>query len=107
MLGVGEKLEVELRGKLRLTGGGSTGNLTEPTGIKGRVRIAELGVVEDVVALHTDLELAEAVRRQVEVLREDQVGAIQAGTMVRITVNVAEGTDRLLGEVGLGTRLFR
>ena len=66
------------------------------------VGIVELGVVEDVVRLHAELQFADAVTREVEVLGEDQVGVVGPGAVVGVAPHVAELADGLLAEGGAG-----
>src|ERR1035438_6647486 len=52
-------------------------------------------MVEDVVAFHTNLDVAGSIAAEREVLGEDHVGVVAAGAVIRIAVNVAEPAERL------------
>jgi hypothetical protein len=89
-----DALEVEFCGELGLAGrlGGTDGAGAARESVGGGVkrlgkrtsRIVELGVVEDVVGLHAELQFADAVTREVEVLGQDQVGVVDPGTVLGV-----------------------
>ena len=63
--------------------------------------LGELRVVEDVVAFHTELERADTIARQREVLGEDEVGVVDARAMVLVSpALVAEGAECLSSKAG-------
>lgn len=107
------RLEVELRRQLGLTSWRCTGDHTCRT-IRQSVRVeegldgaaygaagvVEVGVVEDVVALHTNLEAHGAVSTEVEVLGDDQVGVDAARAVVPVAADGTELTERSPGKAG-------
>lgn len=107
--------EIEFGGELGLAAGGSRGNLTEGLRVSvgysvgGRVergsvdaagRVEELGVIEDVVTLHAELEGAGPILRDGEVFSEDQVGVVDSRSVIPIAALVSECADRLRNEAG-------
>src|SRR5271156_577313 len=91
-------LEVDLHGQLGLAGRVGRvycGYFAKGATSVGAGRVRELRVIEDVIALHAELEADDAILREDEVLGEDHVGVVDAGAMVGIAVDVAEGADVL------------
>ena len=89
------KLEVDLRCELCLTSGGRGCDEAEVARREVRGWIQELGVVEDVVAFHADLQRPHTIARQREVLGDDEIRIVDSGTVVPVASDVAEAADGL------------
>src|SRR5436309_11104759 len=87
------RLEVDLRCELCLTSGGCGRDQAEVAGREVCGWVQELRVVKDIVAFHADLQIADVVARQREVLGDDEVGIVDSGTVVLVPDDVAEAAD--------------
>src|ERR1700731_2795231 len=102
------QLEVDLRSDLGLTSGScrvDRANRPEGTALRRSsisevaIWVSELGVVEDIVALQTKLDVPDSIAGERDVLGDHDVGVIEPRSMVVIAASGAELSDGFVGEV--------
>ena len=75
-----------------MTGCGSRGDHSEVAAGEAGGGVVELRVIEDIVAFQTELNTDIALRHDVEVLGQNHVRVVDSGTVIRVAVDVAEGS---------------
>src|SRR5579872_6928989 len=83
-------LEVNLYRELRLSAGRGTRDSSEVGTGEVAVRIIEVGVIEDIVALESKLQVASLAAGPVNVLVDSGVGVHEARSMVLVARDVPE-----------------